>query len=260
LNRLNSFNRSNVCRSTLPRLNASASIRLDSPHPRGRQSRRTSGPSTKRSLPRAILNRRSGFRRRPRNRLLPSANFVADVRAAEAKRRGGNHHGRACLRAASSCGSVRWMAQRIHQRLETRRRNFRQWSQRLTRAHPSRRLNEKLQLLDRSATGLLRGVKSRGRECRCSAQFASTFARRVVRATVERRKQNLREAGIAVYTRQIVQRLKGHRNRLPRRSPLRLLSPTNVLEPRYSITRDAATGKVIRDAGEVSQGQPLKRV
>jgi exodeoxyribonuclease VII large subunit len=31
-----------------------------------------------------------------------------------------------------------------------------------------------------------------------------------------------------------------------------------VLDRGYSITSDAATGKVIRDAGEVSQGQPLK--
>jgi len=37
-----------------------------------------------------------------------------------------------------------------------------------------------------------------------------------------------------------------------------LLSPVSVLERGYSITSDAATGKVIRDAAEVSQGQALK--
>ena len=58
---------------------------------------------------------------------------------------------------------------------------------------------------------------------------------------------------------QIVQRLKGHQNRFATlEARLRLLSPTNVLERGYSITSDAATGKVIRDAGEVSPGQPLK--
>jgi exodeoxyribonuclease VII large subunit len=39
---------------------------------------------------------------------------------------------------------------------------------------------------------------------------------------------------------------------------LRLLSPTNVLERGYSITTDAATGKVIRGATETRSGQRLK--
>jgi len=37
-----------------------------------------------------------------------------------------------------------------------------------------------------------------------------------------------------------------------------LLSPANVLERGYSITRDATTGRIIRDAAEVSDGQQLK--
>jgi exodeoxyribonuclease VII large subunit len=39
---------------------------------------------------------------------------------------------------------------------------------------------------------------------------------------------------------------------------LRLLSPTNVLERGYSVTFDAETGQVIRDATEVKPGQRLK--
>ena len=39
---------------------------------------------------------------------------------------------------------------------------------------------------------------------------------------------------------------------------LRLLSPMNVLERGYSITTDAASGKVIRDASEVKPGQRLR--
>src|SRR3989454_9701886 len=46
-----------------------------------------------------------------------------------------------------------WMGQRIDQRLGREEANFRQWMQRLTRAHPRRRLNEKLQLLDDLQTG-----------------------------------------------------------------------------------------------------------
>jgi exodeoxyribonuclease VII large subunit len=37
-----------------------------------------------------------------------------------------------------------------------------------------------------------------------------------------------------------------------------LLSPANVIERGYSLTMDAATGKLIRDAGEVRSGQQLK--
>jgi exodeoxyribonuclease VII large subunit len=39
---------------------------------------------------------------------------------------------------------------------------------------------------------------------------------------------------------------------------LRLLSPNNVLERGYSITRDEITGKVIRASNEVRPGQSLK--
>src|SRR6266487_2896032 len=59
----------------------------------------------------------------------------------------------------------RWMAQRIHRRLDREAENFSQWLQRLTRLHPSRRLNEKLQLLDDLQAGLLRRVKQRWRQC-----------------------------------------------------------------------------------------------
>jgi len=41
-------------------------------------------------------------------------------------------------------------------------------------------------------------------------------------------------------------------------SRLRLLGPEQVLSRGYSITLDAATGKVLRDATEVKAGQRLK--
>ena len=39
---------------------------------------------------------------------------------------------------------------------------------------------------------------------------------------------------------------------------LHLLGPEQVLARGYSITADAATGKVLREAGEVKAGQRLK--
>src|SRR5213592_788401 len=59
-----------------------------------------------------------------------------------------------------------WMGQRIHQRLGRERENLEQLTERIARSHPSRRLNEKLQLLDDLQSSLLRGVKYRWREYR----------------------------------------------------------------------------------------------
>src|SRR5205814_9782788 len=58
------------------------------------------------------------------------------------------------------------MTQRLRRRLERERENLEQLTQRIARAHPRRRLNERLQRLDDLQSGLLRGVKYRWRECK----------------------------------------------------------------------------------------------
>ena len=153
----------------------------------------------------------------------------------------------------------RWMMQRIHRRLEREAENLSRCLQRLTRLHPRRRLNEKLQLLDDLQTGLLRSVKQRWRECQVSWQNSHQRLLRVRPAQLlERRQQNVRELDRRLRG-QVGRQLNGHRTRFATlETRLRLLSPASVLDRGYSITSDAASGKVIRDAGEVSQGQPLK--
>ena len=75
---------------------------------------------------------------------------------------------------------------------------------------------------------------------------------------LERRHQTLRELDRR-FLEQARQGLKNCRNRFDTLDArLRLLSSTNVLERGYSITADAADGKVIRDAVEVKPGQRLK--
>ena len=152
-----------------------------------------------------------------------------------------------------------WMTQRIHRRLEREAENFSQWRQRLTRLHPRRRLNEKLQLLDDLQTGLSRSVKQRCREFHVRWQNSHQRLLRVRPAQLlERGRQNLREL-VRHLREQIGRRLNGLRNRFDTlEARRRLLSPVSVLERGYSITSDAATGKVVRDAAEVSQGQALK--
>ena len=152
-----------------------------------------------------------------------------------------------------------WMGQRIHQRLGRERENLEQLSERIARSHPSRRLNEKLQLLDDLQSGLLRGVKYLWRECR---SLWHDVGQRLLRVRpgqlLERRLENWRELDRRLCER-THQGVKDSQNRfVTLEARLRLLSPTNVLERGYSVTFDAETGQVIRDATEVKPGQRLK--
>jgi len=152
-----------------------------------------------------------------------------------------------------------WMGQRIHQRLGRERENLEQLTERIARSHPSRRLNEKLQLLDDLQSSLLRGVKYRWREYRTVWHDVSQRMLRVRPAQLlERRLESWRELHRRLCER-THQGVKDSQNRfVTLEARLRLLSPTNVLERGYSVTFDAETGQVIRDATEVKPGQRLK--
>ena len=152
-----------------------------------------------------------------------------------------------------------WMGQRIHQRLGRERENLEQLTERIARSHPSRRLNEKLQLLDDLQSSLLRGVKYRWREYRTVWHDVGQRMLRVRPAQLlERRLESWRELHRRLCER-THQGVKDSQNRfVTLEARLRLLSPTNVLERGYSVTFDAETGQVIRDATEVKPGQRLK--
>ncbi|PYJ58481.1 MAG: exodeoxyribonuclease VII large subunit, partial [Verrucomicrobia bacterium] len=145
-----------------------------------------------------------------------------------------------------------WMGQRIHQRLGRERENLEQLTERIARSHPSRRLNEKLQLLDDLQSSLLRGVKYRWREYRTVWHDVGQRMLRVRPAQLlERRLESWRELDRRLCER-THQGVKDSQNRFVMlEARLRLLSPTNVLERGYSVTFDAETGQVIRDATEV---------
>jgi exodeoxyribonuclease VII large subunit len=131
--------------------------------------------------------------------------------------------------------------------------------QRMARMHPRRQLNERLQRLDDLQTGLIRqatqGVNGR----------SMTWKNLAARLRQVRPKQFLkqrREHLQAMHKRlgELVRvQIKNHRNSLAATgSRLRLLGPEQVLSRGYSITMEAATGKVLRDAGKVKAGQHLK--
>ena len=115
--------------------------------------------------------------------------------------------------------------------------NFNQLGGRLARLHPRRRLDESLQRLDDLQSGLLRGLKSGARS---RGLILENLAGRFLRAKPSQALKTRREA-----LRQLERRLNA-------------LGPEQVLARGYSITTDATTGKVLRDAAKVKTGQKLK--
>jgi exodeoxyribonuclease VII large subunit len=121
--------------------------------------------------------------------------------------------------------------------LDSATENFDSLAARLTRLHPRRRLDESLQRLDDLQFGLLRNLKSAARSR--SLVFANV-AGRFLRAKPSQSLKVKREA-----LRQLERRLNS-------------LGPEQVLSRGYSITMDAASGKVLRDAANVKAGQKLR--
>ncbi len=151
-----------------------------------------------------------------------------------------------------------WLRQRTRQRLEREKRNLAQVNQRLSRVHPRRWLNEKLQHVDDLQISLQRCVKH---DLHKSALHAKNLQERLARVHPERL---LKVRGEVLHSErqrlheQVRRQLEKTRNRLERVSMrLQLLSPEHVLARGYSITQNKASGKVLRSASEVEAGQQI---
>jgi len=151
------------------------------------------------------------------------------------------------------------MSQRVRQRIAREAENFQSLVERLTRAHPRRRLNEWSQRLDDLHVGLLRVAKQRVREGQVTCR---NVARRLVQARpalqvrqqrelLKQHRRSLHEAARQGW-REAQHRLAAASARLG------LLGPEQVLGRGYSITTDAATGEILRDAAKVRPAQQLK--
>jgi exodeoxyribonuclease VII large subunit len=129
------------------------------------------------------------------------------------------------------------MQSRVRRRLDNETEKFASVAGRLARLHPRRRLNDSLQRLDDLQSGLLRGLKTAARSrSRALENLAGRFWRARPAHVLKRRRDTLR---------QLEKRLNS-------------LGPEQVLARGYSITMDAASGKVLRDAAKVTTGQKLK--
>ncbi|HEX9048226.1 MAG TPA: exodeoxyribonuclease VII large subunit [Verrucomicrobiae bacterium] len=165
------------------------------------------------------------------------ADFVADVRAATP-----SAAAEILTEGVFACrefvfDAPRRLRQIARRKLEREREYFDSLAIRFTRLHPRRGLDASLQRLDDLQSSLLRCLKhathSRG-------LMLQNLAGRFLRAKPSQRLLQRHES-----LRQLEKRL-------------RALGPEQVLARGYSITTDAATGKVLRDAATVKPGQQLK--
>ena len=132
-------------------------------------------------------------------------------------------------------------------------------TQRMARAHPRRRLNELLQRLDDLQAGLLRCTRQGTKERQVAWQNLATRLLRVRPAQLLKQ----RRESLVVSQRRLRELahvcLRNGRSRFEAtETRLRLLGPEQVLSRGYSITMDAATGRVLHKAVEVKAGQKLR--
>jgi exodeoxyribonuclease VII large subunit len=151
------------------------------------------------------------------------------------------------------------LAQQVRRRVDRERDAVARWTARLARAHPRRRLDEKLQRLDDLHEALGRAARraweARLHDWTLATQRLRLFKPSRLATQVRQRTQDLaRRLPEAAR-----HRLGEATNRFASlEARLKLLSPLNVLARGYSITMDAATGRLIRSAHEVRPGQRLR--
>jgi exodeoxyribonuclease VII large subunit len=132
-------------------------------------------------------------------------------------------------------------------------------ARRMMQAHPRKRLDESLQRLDDLQTTLLRCSKQGVCERQIACQNLAVRLRQVRPKQLLKQRRELLEMNRHRLSELARVRFKDLKNNLSAaESRLQLLGPEQVLSRGYSITMDAASGTVLRDAATVKAGQKLK--
>jgi exodeoxyribonuclease VII large subunit len=187
------------------------------------------------------------------------ADFVADVRAATPSVAAEIITEGVFASREFVANAAEVMSFRARQGLEHAHEDFESVTQRLARVHPQRWLAEQAQWLDDLHDSLLRCVQQGAREQRMTWQNLVVRLKLVrpgqslkqQREQLQQDRRRLRELA-RVQLRDVVNRFAALESRLC------LLGPEQVLARGYSITMDAATGEILRDAKKVKRGQLLR--
>lgn len=187
------------------------------------------------------------------------ADFVADLRAATPSAAAEIITQNYVASREWVAGATEQLAQCAWARLTRAREDIEEKLRRLHREHPRRRLETWLQQLDDAQSELGRAVRRnlRDRRVQLSSRQGALLAWKPRRHLFERQRH------LADVTRRLPElaraRLETHAARLAElRSRLRLLNPHNVLQRGYSLTLDATSGALIREAAAVRSGQRLR--
>lgn len=187
------------------------------------------------------------------------ADFVADLRAATPS-------AAAELLTAGFVEAgvrVRRQGQRLQRLAETAWTRaldrFERLVRRLARAHPRRRLQERMQRLDEVESALTRRVWETWRRWEMEWRHLNRRLQRLRPGSrIEAERERLR-GQVGKLREAAVRALQDRRERLERVTlRLELLSPERILQRGYSITQEADTGKVVRRAADVMAGSRLR--
>jgi exodeoxyribonuclease VII large subunit len=187
------------------------------------------------------------------------SDFVADLRAATPS-------AAAEIITEGVFSSVQFLAEAANrirqltiQQLRDKKLTLAQASQRLSRQHPHRRVQDWQQRLDDLHTSLLRCVQLGARRHRLAWRHAFERLARVRAAVLINQRKEVFQLAEQRLHEQARHRLRESKARLEQsESRLRLLGPEQVLARGYSITMEEQSGAVARDAGTLKPGQMLK--
>lgn len=146
----------------------------------------------------------------------------------------------------------------IRDRVMTERDVIQALWERMEREHPRRRLQDRAQRLDDLQTALGRSLHFQFREREMAwKSIWQRFTQVKPLIRIARDRERLGQIKLRISTRTQAWMNSWRSRWQTAEARLGLLSPNNVLQRGYSITRDDATGKIIREANEVRAGQSL---